>query len=268
MPRLPLFKASVCLITAGAILLLAGPACRPRVRPLPQPPPRPAPRTTQPIPPAIEPLPGYAIQVGVFASEENAVRLAEALKADGLDVRTERRESGMVKVQIGDYPTRAEAEAEGRRLLDAGRISEFFVPSVRPSRAAVPEGGRKDALRRGLVETAKSFIDFPYAWGGTSASEGFDCSGLAMTVYRLNGLDLPRSLYDQYGGGTEVSRNDVEDGDLVFFATSGGRRASHVGISIGGGMFIHAPGPGKTIRADSLLNRYFADRFVGARRYF
>jgi hypothetical protein len=142
----PRFNAAARLAAAGAILLLAAPGCRPRVRPLPQPPPKPA--ETRPAPPAVRPVAGYAIQVGVFASEENAVRLAEALKADGLDVRTERRESGMVKVQIGDYPTRAEAEAEGRRLLDAGRISVRPGPPFRKAGGRMPSGGDSSRRRR------------------------------------------------------------------------------------------------------------------------
>ncbi len=256
------------LAVAMGLLLPYGEACRPRLRPAPAPPPPPSPNESRPIPFDARPASGYVVQVGVFASEDNALRLAEALKADGLDVRTARQATGMIKVQIGDFATRAEAEEEGRRLLKAGRVSEFYVPAVRALRNAAPAEGREASLRRGLAETARSFIDYPYAWGGTSAREGFDCSGLAMTVYRLNGLELPRLLSDQYAGGIEVSREAVEDGDLVFFATSGGRRVSHVGIYIGGGLFIHAPGHGKAIRTDSLTSRYFADSFVGARRYF
>ncbi len=253
------------MAAAIGLFVPAGEACRPRPRPVPPPAgeTRPA-----PVPSPRPSASGFIIQVGVFAFEGNALRLAETLKADGLDVRTVRQATGMVKVQTGDFPTRAEAEAEGRRLLKAGRISEFYVPAVSAPRAAAPDEGREASLRRGLAETARSFIDFPYAWGGTSAREGFDCSGLAMTVYRLNGLELPRSLSDQYAGGVGVSREDIDDGDLVFFATSDSRRVSHVGIYIGGGIFIHAPGRGKAIRSDSLLSRYFADRFIGARRYF
>jgi hypothetical protein len=264
-------KSSIIIALGAAIVLClgAGEACRPRSRPVPPLPQRPGATRPVSVPPsAAPPASGFVIQVGVFASENNALRLAEALKAEGLDVRAVRQATGMVKVQIGDFPTRAEAEEEGRMLLKSGRISEFFVPAVSAPRAAPPGEGREASLRRGLAETARSFIDYPYAWGGTSAREGFDCSGLAMTVYRLNGLELSRSLSDQYAGGIEISREDVADGDLVFFATRGGRRVSHVGIYVGGGMFIHAPGQGKAIRCDSLVSRYFAERFIGARRYF
>jgi len=65
-----------------------------------------------------------------------------------------------------------------------------------------------------------------------------------------------------------VPGNELSRGDLVFIATAGVGRASHVGIYIGNGLFIHAPGANKTIRADSLSNRYFAQRFIGGRTYF
>ena len=118
-----------------------------------------------------------------------------------------------------------------------------------------------------LVETARSFIDYPYAWGGASAEEGFDCSGLMMAVYRLNGLDLPRSLYAQFESGRPVGIMDLRPGDLVFFATGGDDRVSHVGIYISEGVFIHAPGTNKTVRSDALSNPYFRTRFCGARCY-
>ena len=89
-----------------------------------------------------------------------------------------------------------------------------------------------------------------------------------MTVYRLNGLELPRSARAQFGAGTPVSRSAARQGDLVFFATGRGGRVSHVGIYTGGGEFIHAPGRGKTIRTASLDSAYFRARYKGARRYF
>ncbi|MFZ5565019.1 MAG: C40 family peptidase, partial [Thermodesulfobacteriota bacterium] len=129
---------------------------------------------------------------------------------------------------------------------------------------------KKDAygegyLREEIIKTARSFIGLPYLWGGTSADTGFDCSGLAMAVYRLNGLDLPRSSAEQYEKGEPVSRGDLEKGDLVFFSAGG--KINHVGIYVGEGRFIHAPGRGKTVRYDSLDLSYFRNGFRGARSY-
>ncbi len=89
-----------------------------------------------------------------------------------------------------------------------------------------------------------------------------------MAVFRLNGLALPRALAEQYKLGRPVDRSALEPGDLVFFATMTPGTVSHVGIYIGDGMFIHAPGRNKKVRMESLSGAYFAPRLIGARRYF
>jgi len=88
-----------------------------------------------------------------------------------------------------------------------------------------------------------------------------------MTVYHLNGLDLPRSSKEQFRVGVPVSRGRLLRGDLVFFSTSGGATISHVGIYAGKNRFIHAPGRGKQIRIESLSKRYYKSRYAGARTY-
>jgi cell wall-associated NlpC family hydrolase len=88
-----------------------------------------------------------------------------------------------------------------------------------------------------------------------------------LAVYQLNGLNLPRSSRKQFKLGNAVNRDELAKADLVFFATSGGKGVSHVGVYAGGDSFIHAPRRGKTIRVDSLSNRYFAARYAGARSY-
>jgi cell wall-associated NlpC family hydrolase len=88
-----------------------------------------------------------------------------------------------------------------------------------------------------------------------------------MAVYRLNGLKLPRSSWQQYGTGTPVKKSQLRKGDLVFFARSKTRRVSHVGIYAGNNRFIHAPGKGQRIRIDSLQHKSFAQNYLGARTY-
>jgi cell wall-associated NlpC family hydrolase len=88
-----------------------------------------------------------------------------------------------------------------------------------------------------------------------------------MAVYHLNGLNLPRSSNAQWQVGSPVKRSQLSKGDLVFFATSGGGKISHVGIYAGGDKFIHAPGVNEKIRVDSLSSKYFRRRYAGARTY-
>ncbi len=143
----------------------------------------------------------------------------------------------------------------------------FYI--VSPSEYAVDRQFRLgDAyLRDELVKTTMRFIDTPYLWGGSSVDTGFDCSGLTMTVYQLNGLNLPRNSQRQFDTGYPVHRDNLLKGDLVFFSSNKWGTVTHVGVYAGDNKFIHAPGRGKKIRTDSLSARYYNQRYVGARSY-
>jgi hypothetical protein len=211
---------------------------------------------------------GYSIQVGAFANLDNAVRLSKTLERSGLDAYYFVHKTGLYKVRFGNFPTKNAARKKAEAVLAAGIIDEYYL--VSPNDYAVArqrERGGEGYLRNEIVGTARNFIGVPYRWGGSSRREGFDCSGLTMVVYQLNGLNLPRSSREQYRVGTPIRKSQLSRGDLVFFATSGGRRVSHVGIYVGNGRFIHAPRRGKRIRTERLTKRYFRTRYVGARTY-
>jgi len=222
--------------------------------------PRPAPK-----PPRVARL-AFTIQAGAFAQVENASRLAEVLQAKGLDAVYYAARTGLYRVRFGDFATREAARARAEALKAAGTIQDFYLvaPEEPTSTQAAPRDDRE--LRANLVASARSYLGLPYLWGGTTP-KGFDCSGLAMAVYRLNGLVLPRSSRDQFEGGSKVPLDQLQPGDLVFFATSGTGEASHVGIYIGENAFIHAPGRGRRIAKDHLGDTYFKERFLGARAY-
>jgi hypothetical protein len=119
-----------------------------------------------------------------------------------------------------------------------------------------------------LTLAAVNFIGTPYRWGGTSADDGFDCSGFTRHVFELAlGLVLPRRSDEQAraAGLQPVARDQLEPGDLVFFNTLR-RSFSHVGIYIGDGRFVHAPRRGAAVRIESLQGPYWAKRYNGARR--
>lgn len=210
---------------------------------------------------------GYAIQAGAFTNAENAARLTQSLKKEGLDAYYFVHKSGIYKVRFGNYPTEKLARTKADALRSAGVIDEFYI--VKPGDYAVARTDKLGSpyLRSEIIRTAESFIGVPYLWGGSSSEEGFDCSGLTMAVYQYNGLDLPRSSGEQFVHGAHVERGRLQKGDLVFFKTSGRNKVSHVGIYIGKNRFIHAPGRGKKIGVDSLSKRYFARRYAGARSY-
>lgn len=93
-------------------------------------------------------------------------------------------------------------------------------------------------LRAQMVAYAKQFLGNPYVWGGTSLTNGTDCSGFTMGIYRKFGYSLPRVSGSQAGSGRSVSSSGAKPGDLVFYGS--GSRISHVAMYIGNGQVIHA----------------------------
>jgi hypothetical protein len=202
----------------------------------------------------------YTIQVGAFSNMDNAVRFTEKLRKQNVNAYHFLHHSGLYKVRFGNFPTRKAAVNRAQTLFSKGIINNFYI--------VAPKNYSRDNLKDKIIRTADSFIGVPYRWGGESVEEGFDCSGFTMTVYQLNGLELPRSSRAQWNAGMSVSRSELKKGNLVFFRTTTSRKISHVGIYDGNGQFIHAPGKGKRVRRSSLNNRYYKTRYAGAKNYF
>jgi cell wall-associated NlpC family hydrolase len=117
-----------------------------------------------------------------------------------------------------------------------------------------------------LVMHALSFVGIHYRRGGESPETGFDCSGLVRHVFRESlGLALPRTSRDISRMGETVRRDQLQPGDLVFFNTLR-RGFSHVGIYLGEHRFVHAPATGGEVRVEDMRQRYWTQRFNGARR--
>jgi cell wall-associated NlpC family hydrolase len=126
------------------------------------------------------------------------------------------------------------------------------------------EGSDGSSLPDAIVQTALMYLGIPYRSGGSDPA-GFDCSGLVQYVFARLGAALPREVRDQFQHGRDVELDEVAAGDLVFFETVS-RGASHVGIAIGSGRFVHAPSSRGVVRVEPYTATYWARRFVGARR--
>jgi cell wall-associated NlpC family hydrolase len=209
----------------------------------------------------------YTIQAGAFRMLSNAVRLEAKLDRDGLEAYYFLDTDGLYKVRFGNFKSKSEAQKTARRFKDKNYINAYYIVSPDQYVAAKPEyRNNVGGLRAQIIKTAKSYIGTPYRWGGTTTS-GFDCSGLTMVTYRINGLNLPRVSRSQYHAGKFVNKKNLQPGDLVFFATGSANRVSHVGIFIGSGQFIHAPSRGKKVRIDNLESPYFKRAYMGGRSY-
>ena len=112
---------------------------------------------------------------------------------------------------------------------------------------------------------ALGLVGTPYRYGGNTPDSGFDCSGLIGYVYRHRvGTAPPRTVAQLSGWGQPIANGDLRSGDLVVFGT--GRSASHAGIYVGDGRFVHAPSSGGTVRLDHLQSRYWARQNASFRR--
>ncbi|MDI6743069.1 MAG: LysM peptidoglycan-binding domain-containing protein [Smithella sp.] len=114
-----------------------------------------------------------------------------------------------------------------------------------------------------LVKVATEFIGAPYRLGGSSV-KGLDCSSFVQKIYRIFDVKLPRVAREQSRVGVTIDREELAEGDLVFFHTN--RSFGHVGIYIGNDEFVHASSKRKVVRIDSLNSPYYQKRFQRAVR--
>ena len=155
--------------------------------------------------------------------------------------------------------------AKGTTVATPRPFPGAAVPPRPAPAVASPEPLASDgAIHPAVISLALSLQGTPYRNGGSDPA-GFDCSGFVQWVFAQQGLALPREVRQQYLVGEEIESHEVRPGDLVFFETvSSG--ASHVGIALGGGEFVHAPSSRGVVRTERYTGSYWAGRWVGARR--
>jgi gamma-D-glutamyl-L-lysine dipeptidyl-peptidase len=119
-----------------------------------------------------------------------------------------------------------------------------------------------------LIKTAKKFLGLRYLWAGVSGF-GFDCSGFTYTIHKAFGITIPRDSSPQSKNGKVVNKDEIQPGDLLFFATKNGTGSvHHVSMYIGDGLMIHAPNASKNVEIIPLNTPGYIEEFSGARRYW
>jgi len=124
-----------------------------------------------------------------------------------------------------------------------GFISKDYVDiSVQLPKAMtmteVRYGNGVSDVRVDLISYATQFVGNPYVWGGTSLTNGADCSGFTLSIFAKYGVYLPHSSKAQANCGTRISASEAKPGDLFFYGS--GSSISHVAIYIGNGQIVHA----------------------------
>lgn len=157
-----------------------------------------------------------------------------------------------------------------------GVVSCTSSRAVVHSRRYVKSSGKASVFSEGnkgsvgaILKDAEKYLGTPYKFGG-STDAGFDCSGFTFRVFGENNYYLPRRSAEQAFFGRYVELGGIRPGDLLFFATNGGRRVSHVGIvhsvdENGEIKFIHAS-TSKGVIISSLNQKYWSRAYLHARR--
>ena len=122
-------------------------------------------------------------------------------------------------------------------ILSRGNVIEAGTSIVKSISSSLPVIATT-ASRQALIQYAKQFLGNPYVYGGTSLTDGADCSGFVQQIFKHFGITTGRSSRDQYANAQSISFEQLQPGDLVFYAS--GDYINHVAIYAGDGVIIHA----------------------------
>ncbi|MEF2877116.1 MAG: NlpC/P60 family protein [Blautia sp.] len=138
-----------------------------------------------------------------------------------------------IKAQVEQNGEDAYQKAKELIKPEENQACYYTLTSIK---SGVPQG----ELRSSVIAFASQFIGNPYVWGGTSLTEGADCSGFVQSIFKEYGYDLPRVAADQAQYGTKIAVEDAQPGDLIFYAKDG--QIYHVVLYAGEGKTIEAMG--------------------------
>jgi LysM repeat protein len=202
----------------------------------------------------------YVVQGGDSLSSISAkvgLPIEEIKKINGL------RTSGLKIGQVLDL-RRGEGrlDEKAEELGDEAEISGFSQREgeTEESSPSTPLGKWNNPEERSLlVRVVKTFLGVPYKLGG-STIKGIDCSAFVRKIYEVFNIQLPRTTREQFSIGKKVQKNQLEEGDLVFFRER--RDRAHVGIYVGDNQFVHASSYSKEVKIDHLDTPYYSKRFL------
>lgn len=194
------------------------------------------------------------------------------VKATSLNIRSGASTSSQV---VGSVPYAGKVkilwlEPEWARISYAGLEGyvsrQYLVVPSEFTGNLVSRGTTVSSKGQAVVELAKQYLGTPYVYGGASP-KGFDCSGFVYYIYKQFGVTLNRVAQDQMTNGTWVPTSEMMPGDIIGFKNSSGY-VNHVGIYVGGGMMIHSPQSGETVRFESVVSGNYSLRIAAVRRIF
>jgi LysM repeat protein len=187
-------------------------------------------------------------------SKKVGVPIEEIKKLNGL--RTSALKIGQILVLSEDEEMLEEGAREEEEVAEAKQTER----EMGESEASVTLGKWSNLEERNLlVRVAKTFLGAPYKLGG-STLKGIDCSALVKKIYGIFNIELPRTTREQLKVGKKVEKDQLEEGDLVFFKRRG--NLAHVGIYVGDNQFVHASSYSREVKIDHLDAPYYSQRFL------
>lgn len=160
---------------------------------------------------------------------EEARKAEEAAKAEAAAKATQTSDADTESQTASN--TKDSTESETSSESNSSTEAETSTDSKEESETTADKGNA--SLGQQIANYAKQFVGNPYKFGGTSLTNGTDCSGFTMSVYAHFGISIPRDSYSQRNAGRSVSYSEAQPGDIICYA-------GHVGLYIGNGQIVHA----------------------------
>ena len=187
-----------------------------------------------------------AILTAVITTDSLNVRTEPSLEAEVWTQVTKNQEyhvldqlDGWVEIELDSSDGDEEADKAYISTRDNNVDVRYGLAEAVEYYPAVEAANAAAAFRNEIVNYACQFVGNPYVWGGTSLTNGADCSGFVMSVLKHFGISVPRVSRDQARAGVRVTSDQMKPGDLVFYANSSGT-VNHVGMYIGNGQVVNA----------------------------
>ena len=207
-------------------------------------------------------------KIGYISKENVNFREAPDMSAEIIDNLTQNTEVKIIAEETGWYKIQVNGKTGyvAQNLISDEKVEETTISSRSLEEPREIKEDNTNNIQSQIVEYAKSFLGSKYVYGGASPS-GFDCSGLVQYVYKHFGYNVSRSSREQAKDGKEVSKEDLQLGDIIIFkAYDDYSRIGHVGLYIGNNEFIHANDESTGVIITSLSKGKYPERFVTARR--
>ena len=198
-------------------------------------------------------------EVKLAKAKQDAAIYTAQIKSQQADMASLQKQIASKQNEVNETKKAAQAareaeEAERKRRSEeeskksnseSGGGSSPSEGSKNSSPPPAPSGGGSGS---NIASYACQFVGNPYVSGGTSLTNGADCSGFVYSVYKAFGISVPRTSWEQGNYGTEVSYSDAQPGDVIYYG-------GHVGIYIGGGQIVHASTQKTGIKYSSAMYR-------------